>query len=130
MRVLTLLFLLTVSSASLSANCSNEAVVRLSDNNRSATIYVVCPELSTLADDQAIALVKKYIEENKNWASEFFIQFLVSEKYIGYMEKEPYKIPSNELIADFYNGTGRLYFWPGTKKERMLTIHEGHNGWP
>ena len=126
MKYLLAISLFFFASPFLAKICGNKVVINSSDSyTKSAIVYIVCPEFDKSEDADVVKYVNDLENKYKNLANELFIQFLYSAKHIGYMEKAPYKIPESELIADFYNGTGRLYFWPGTSRERFLKISNG-----
>ncbi|WP_345552542.1 hypothetical protein [Microbulbifer aestuariivivens] len=124
MNYLLILVLLLQAIPGIADICKDGATINSGDSFKSsAAIYIVCPSLQEGGDTEIIKYVNNLAKQYSNLAPEIFIQFLDNEKQIGYLEKAPYKIPESELVADFYSGTGKLYFWPGTSKERFLITY-------
>jgi hypothetical protein len=123
MNIFKRIILLVMLYSGFGFACLEEPVLASGDFfERSASIYLVCPSISNFSDTEAKKTVEKLLGKYEGIAPEIFIQFLASNKYIGYMEKSPYTLPNNELVADYYSGTGRLYFWPKTENKRYISI--------
>jgi hypothetical protein len=104
-------------------SCNDDITVRTSDNfEYSATVYVVCDTLANITKFEANSLVNDILKRDISLANEVFIFFIDSEKYIGSMEKAPYKIPKGSLLGDYYNMTQRLILWPQIEDKTKILV--------
>jgi len=104
--------------------CSNLKTVKSGDSFAySASIYVVCEDMSRITHTEAKELVNSTLSEYPNVANEIFIFFVTSKDYFGAMDIEPFNIPKEVYLAEFYNMTNKLVVWPKIKaKQRIIKL--------
>mgnify|MGYP000446618243 CR=1 FL=1 len=122
--IFTLLLVLCASYLHAGSYCSNLEVVTSGDSfEYSASIYVVCDDMSRITRIEARGLVNSTLRKYPNIANEVFIFFVTSKDYFGAMDIEPYTIPKEAYLADFYNMTNRFVLWPKVKaKQRIIKL--------
>ena len=120
----TLILMICANYLHAESYCSNLRAVESGDAFAySASIYVVCEDMSHITRTEAEELVASTLSEYPNIANEVFIFFVTSKDYFGAMDIEPYNIPKEAYLADFYNMTNKFVVWPKNKaKQRIIKL--------
>ncbi len=75
-------------------------------------MYVVCPNLSNLSNDDASQLVLNVMNQYKGPPDEVIVYFVSSKKVVGKPEAE---INAMELVGYYYTHSHQLIVWPKLK---------------
>ncbi len=123
MKYFSIAVLLLLSFSSRAEQCSSKAIIKSGDDFKySASLYLVCPEFVGFSEADATKTILSLMLRYESYANEVFVAVLSTDRSVGFMEREPYKAKTDDLIGDFYNISGKLFILPDTANEREIVV--------